>query len=280
MKISQFTVILRYQNQNRGIEMKIAVVTGASSGIGREFAAMLDRHEELDEIWVIARREGRLAELAMELHTKVRPIPFDLCTPDGFENYNALLHMFSPEVAVLVNGAGYGYFGEFTERPLEGLLRMIDCNDSAVVAMTYLTLPYMKKGGEIYNIASTSAFQPVPYIAVYGATKSFVMSFSRAINRELAPKGIRVMAVCPHWCKTEFFDTAVTDDTIKYYNFFNDAKDVAETAWKNMKRGRDVSLCGWKIKLQILAVKLLPHKLVMNTWCRQQKKPTGSRTAV
>ena len=257
--------------------MKIAIVTGASSGIGREFARMLDRHETLDEIWVIARREDRLRELEGELHTRVRPIPLDLKDDESFEKYKLLLAETAPEVAVLVNGAGYGYFGEFTERTLDGQLGMIDCNSRAVVAMTYLTLPYMKRGGEIYNIASTSSFQPVPYIAVYGATKSFVLSFSRAINRELRPKGIRVMAVCPHWCKTEFFDTAVTDDTIKYYNFFNDAADVAETSWRNMKRGRDVSLCGWRIKLQILAVKLMPHGFVMNTWCRQQKKPTGKK---
>ena len=255
--------------------MKIAIVTGASSGIGREFAMMLDRHEKLDEIWVIARREERLRELSGVLKTKVRPVPLDLMRESSYETYKALLAEQSPEVKVLVNGAGYGYFGEFTERTLEGQLGMIDCNSRAVVALTYLTLPYMKEGGEIYNIASTSSFQPVPYIAVYGATKAFVMSFSRAVNREVRPRGIRVMAVCPHWCKTEFFDTAVTDDTIKYYNFFNDARDVAETAWRNMKRGRDVSLCGYKIKLQRLAVKLMPHSFVMNTWCRQQKKPTA-----
>lgn len=257
--------------------MKIAVVTGASSGIGREFAAMLDRHEKLDEIWVIARREERLRELGERLVTRVRVVPLDLTLDESYEKYAALLAEVSPEVAILVNGAGYGYFGEFTERPLAGQLGMIDCNSRAVVAVTYLTLPYMKKGGEIYNIASTSAFQPVPYIAVYGASKSFVLSFSRAVNRELRPRGIRVMAVCPHWCKTEFFDTAVTDDTIKYYNFFNDAADVAETAWRNMKRGRDVSLCGFKIKTQILAVKLMPHGFVMSTWCRQQKKPVGKK---
>ena len=252
--------------------MKIAVVTGASSGIGREFARMLDRHEKFDEMWVIARREDRLLELAEELGCKVRPVPLDLTDSASFDAYRELLERESPEIAVLVNGAGYGYFGPFTERPLDGQLKMIDCNSRAVTALTYLSLPYMGEGSEIYNIASTSSFQPVPYIATYGATKSFVLSFSRAINREVRPRGIRVMAVCPHWCKTEFFNTAVTDDTIKYYNFYNEAADVAETAWRNMKRGRDVSLCGWRIKLQILLVKLMPHSFVMNTWCRQQKK--------
>lgn len=255
--------------------MKIAVVTGASSGIGREFARMADKKYRVDEIWVIARRAERLYELGRELRTDVRPLPLDLTDPESLETYKALLAEKKPEIAVLVNAAGYGSFGAFEDRSLEGQLGMIDCNDRALVAVTYLSLPYMKRGGEIYNIASTSAFQPVPYIAVYGATKSFVLSFSRALNREVRLRGIRVLAVCPHWCKTEFFNTAATDDTIKYYNFYNDVGKVASSAYRAMKRGRDVSLTGVRIKAQVLTVKLMPHKIVMDVWCRQQGKPTG-----
>lgn len=253
--------------------MKIAVITGASSGIGREFVRMVDKKYDLDEIWVIARREERLRALSSEIKTKTRPVPLDLTDPESYEKYKKLLEAEKPHIAVLVNAAGYGYFGEFAERSLEGQLAMIDCNDKALTALSYLSVPYMKSGSEIYNIASTSSFQPVPYISVYGATKSYVLSFSRAINRELSPRGIHVMAVCPHWTKTEFFNTAVTDDTIKYYNFYNEADKVAETAYKNMKRGRDVSLCGFRIKFQRMIVKFLPHKIVMDTWCTQQKKP-------
>ncbi len=254
--------------------MNIAIVTGASSGIGREFAFMVDRYYELDEIWVIARRADRLEALADELKTKIRPIPLDLTKNESYDTFAALLEAEKPSVKVLVNASGYGYFGTFTERSLEGQLKMIDLNEKSVVALTYHALKYMNAGSEIYNIASSSSFQPVPYISVYGATKSFVTSFSRALNREVRQSGIRVMSVCPHWCKTEFFDTAVTDDTIKYYNFFTPAKDVAEAAYKNMKRGRDVSLCGFKIKFQVFLVKLLPHSIVMNVWCTQQGKPT------
>lgn len=252
--------------------MKIAIVTGASSGIGRQFAIMVDEKYELDEIWVIARRRERLIELGNTLKTPIRVFALDLTKNESYAEIENALREHKPDVKVLVNGSGYGYFGPFTERPLEGQLTMIDLNDKAVVALTHLSLPYMKNGGEIYNIASSSSFQPVPYISVYGATKSFVTSFSRALNRELKPRGIRVMSVCPHWTKTEFFDTAVTDDTIKYYNFFNDARDVALTAYRNMKRGRDVSLCGFPIKFQVFLVKVLPHSIVMSVWCRQQKK--------
>lgn len=253
--------------------MNIAIITGASSGIGRSFAFMIDKYYDLDEIWVIARRLDRLEALGGELKAKVRAIPLDLTFDESYDAFAALLAEHKPDVKVLVNASGFGYFGPFAERSLEGQLRMIDLNEKSVVALTYHCLPYMTAGAEIYNIASSSSFQPVPYIAVYGATKSFVTSFSRALNREMKPRGIRVMSVCPHWCRTEFFDTAVTDDTIKYYNFFTPAEAVAEAAYKNMKRGRDVSLCGFRIKFQVFLVKVLPHSLVMSIWCRQQKKP-------
>ncbi len=253
--------------------MNIAIITGASSGIGRSFAFMVDKHYELDEIWVIARRIERLEALGGELKTKVRAISLDLTESESYVEFEKLLSEEKPNVKVLVNASGYGYFGTFSALSLEGQLRMIDLNDKAIVTLTYHTLKYMTKGAEIYNIASSSSFQPVPYISVYGATKAFVTSFSRALNMETKPNGIRVMAVCPHWCKTEFFDTAVSDDTIKYYNFFTPASAVSEAAYKNMKRGRDVSLCGFKIKFQVFLVKLLPHTLVMKIWCRQQKKP-------
>jgi len=253
--------------------MRIAVITGASSGIGWEFVKGIDESEHPDEIWVIARRRERLEEVARTVSTKVRPIAMDLTEPESLEVYKRMLESEQPEVCALVNNSGFGVFGAFAERPLEQQLKIIDLNDKALVTMTYLSLPYMKSGSKIYNVASSSAFQPVPYQAVYGSSKVFVLSFSRALNMELTPRGIRVMAICPHWCKTEFFDTAVTDDTIVYYNFFNTAEEVVSTAIRNMKKGRDVSLAGIRIKLQRLEVKLLPHWLVMRVWCRQQKKP-------
>lgn len=253
--------------------MRIAVITGASSGIGWEFVKGIDQSEQLDEIWVIARRMDRLMEVAKTAKTKVRPISMDLTLEESYESYKKLLEAEKPEVCVLVNNSGFGVFGAFEERSLEQQLKIIDLNDKALVAMTYLSLPYMKKGGKVYNVASSSAFQPVPYQAIYGSSKAFVFNFSRALNMELKPRGIRVMAICPHWCKTEFFNTAVTDDTIVYYNFFNTPEEVVSTAIRNMKKGKDISLAGIKIKLQMLEVKLLPHWLVMRVWCKQQKKP-------
>jgi short-subunit dehydrogenase len=130
----------------------------------------------------------------------------------------------------------------------------------------------MKEGGRIYQIDSLSSFQPVPYIGVYGATKAFVLSFSRALNVELKKRGIRVMAVCPGWVRTEFFDRAVTDDTITYYNRYYDSDEVVERALEDMKKGRDVSVCGFPTRMHVRLTKLLPHRLVMKIWCKQQKK--------
>jgi short-subunit dehydrogenase len=131
----------------------------------------------------------------------------------------------------------------------------------------------MGRGGRIYQVDSLSSFQPVPYIGVYGATKAYVLSFSRALNVELASRGIRVMAVCPGWVRTEFFRRAVVDDSvIPYYNRFYTPEQVVRRALRDMRRGKDVSVCGFPVRMQVLGVKLLPHTAVMNIWCKQQKK--------
>ena len=253
--------------------MNIAIITGASSGMGREFVLELDKTENFDEIWVIARRRERLDALSGLTRAKIRPVCLDLTSPESTNLLAEMLKAESPRISVLVNAAGFGYFKAFTELPLSDQLNMIDLNEKALIAVTYVCLPYMDKGCCIYNLGSLSSFQPVPYINVYGASKAFVLSYSRALNVELRPRGIRVMAVCPGWVKTEFFNTAVSDDTITYYNRYYEANEVVVRAIKDMKRGRDVSICGFPIRLQVLGVKLLPHKLVMRIWCGQQKKP-------
>lgn len=252
--------------------MKIAVITGASSGMGKEFVLQLDRSEQFDELWLISRRRELLEALDDETRAKVRAIPLDLTQNDSIDSYASLLDEYKPEVAVLVNAGGFGRFGAFLDIPLDVQLEMIDLNSKALVAMTYHTIPYMKSGSRIYELGSLSSFQPVPYINVYGASKAFVLSFTRALNRELKKTGIRAMAVCPGWVKTAFFDRAVTDDTITYYNRFYTSEQVVTRALKDMKRGKDVSICGAMIRGQVLLTKLLPHRLVMKIWCKQQKK--------
>jgi len=252
--------------------MKISVVTGASSGMGRDFVRMLDKMEDCEEIWVIARRADRLAELTSETGKRIVPIELDLSLEESYDTYATLLKDADADVVALVNAAGFGKFGSFEDIPLKEQMNMIDLNCKALMAITYITLDYMKKGSRVYQLGSLSSFQPVPYITTYGATKAFVLSFTRALNRELKKRGIKMMAICPGWVKTEFFDRAVRDDTIKYYNKFFTSEEVVDRAIRDMKKGKDVSVCGASIRSQVLLTKLLPHKLVMNIWCKQQKK--------
>ena len=203
----------------------------------------------------------------------------DLCKAESFRELAALLEAEKPEVALLVNAAGFGKFGDFQSIPLEDDLGMIDLNCKALVAMTRLCLPYLHRGSHILQLDSLSAFQPVPYITTYGASKAFVLSYSRAINAELKPQGIRVMAMNPAWVKTEFFNHAFrTNNRVQYFNYVQEAADVVAQGLKDLYRSKkDVSIPGLGVKLQVLGVKLLPHKLVMKTWMNQQKKPRNNQ---
>jgi len=252
--------------------MKIAVITGASSGMGREFVYALDKDEEFDELWVIARREDRLLELQEKCRARIRPVVLDLQQRESADTYKALLEEHKPEIAVLVNAAGFGLFGSFMEMELDRQLDIVDLNSRALTAMCYLSVPYMTKGSRIYNMGSMSSWQPVPYINVYGASKAYVLNFSRALGVELRDRGIKVMAVCPGWIQTEFFSHAIHDDTINYFNRYYTAKQVIDKALKDMKKGKNASVLGFPERVQVFLVKHLPVKMVMKTWCRQQGK--------
>ena len=253
---------------------KIAVITGASSGMGKEFVLQLAAWEKFDEMWVIARRKDALEALQALVDCPIRALPLDLSDPAAWQQYADTLAAEQPDVALLVNAAGFGRFARTDEVDTATYMNMIDLNCKALVAMTQATLPYMKKGSRVLQLASLSSFQPVPYLNVYAATKAFVMSYSRALNRELKTKGIRMMSMNPAWVKTEFFDHATKpgNDAITYFNVMYQAKDVVATALRDLYRSKkDVSIHGLPIKLQVLTVKLLPHRLVMNIWMKQQK---------
>ena len=260
--------------------MKIAIVTGASSGMGREFVRQLAGYLTVDEVWAIARRADALAELSAECPFPVRPISLDLCEDASFDTFAALLEQEKPDVRLLVNAAGFGKFGRFDKVNLVDECKMIQLNCTALVKMTRLTLPYMHDGSHILQLDSLSAFQPVPYITTYGATKAFVLSYSRAMNRELKSRGVRCMAMNPGWVKTEFFNHAcqTNDNEVQYFNRLYEAKDVVATGLKDLYRTKkDVSIHGLPVKAQVLLVKLVPHKIVMNIWLNQQKKPKNNK---
>ena len=261
--------------------MNIAIVTGASSGMGREFVLQLSNYITVDEIWAIARRKDALESLADEVSVPVRPIPLDLSREASFAAVAALLNTEKPNVKLLVNAAGFGKFGAFSKVAPEDDCKMIDLNCKALVMMTRLTIPYMTPGSHILQLDSLSAFQPVPYITTYGATKAFVLSYSRAMNRELKAKGIRCMAMNPGWVKTEFFNHAFQtngDGEVQYFDRLYEAADCVATGLKDLyKTKKDYSIHGFPVRMQVRLVKLLPHSLVMNTWLNQQRKPKNNQ---
>ena len=264
--------------------MNIAIVTGASSGMGREFVLQLNQYAQVDEIWVIARRLEALESLKQEVSVPVRPIGLDLGDAASFPTLETMLNDAKPNIKLLVNAAGFGKFGSHFRICAEDEAKMIDLNCKALVLMTRLCLPYMERGSHILQLDSLSAFQPVPYITTYAATKAFVLSYSRAMKRELKPRGIRMMAMNPGWVKTEFFNHAFQandGNEVQYFNRLYEAKDCVATGLKDLYRSRkDFSVHGLPIQLQVLGVKFVPHRFVMNIWQKQQKTPKNNQGLV
>ena len=253
---------------------KIAVITGASSGMGRRFAQTCDELGPLDEVWVIARRREKLEELRDTAPCPVRVMAMDLTDRQSFETYAAALREEPVEVRLLVNAAGFGKFRGVMDTPLEVNLNMVDLNCQAVQAICQITVPYMPAGSHILNLSSVAAYQPIPYIDIYGASKAFVLSYSRALNRELKGRGIAVTAVCPFWTRTPFFDRAIDPDrepVVKKYDVMYDPDDVVARAWRDAKKNRDMSRPGAVARFNGALAKLLPHSFVMSYWMKQQK---------
>ena len=238
--------------------MKIAIVTGASSGLGSEFVRQIRKQEKLDEIWVVARRKDRLTALEKELQTHLR------------HEIEAMLWKEKPDVRILINAAGYGKIGSWRDIKRVDVDGMIDLNCKAAVAMTQITLPFMKRGARVLQICSTAAFQPFPYLSVYAATKAFLYRYSRALRVELYGTGIRVTAVCPYWIKdTEFIGRAKKSSDSSYIHSFPLAsrqKNVARHALLDAKLGLAVSTPGIVCTLHRAAAKIVPADLMMGAW--------------
>lgn len=251
----------------------IAVITGASSGMGKEFVKQLDG--KFDEIWGIGLSQYDLDELGKEIKTPFKGLELDLTEEGSFEKYIELLNAEAPNVKWLVNAAGFGKFGRHNEINIDSSADMIDLNCKALMKMTEITLHYMQNGGRIVEIASVAGFQPIPYMAVYGASKAFVVSYARALNQELKYRNIKVTCVCPFWTKTNFFNVAqntkaknpvVTKYVAMYY-----PEDVVKKAIKDTNKGKELSICGFIARSQVRLVNMLPKKLVMKTWISQQR---------
>lgn len=249
---------------------KIAIVTGASGGIGRVFVRELTK-EILDEIWIVGRNEQRLLALKNELGEKIVPICKDLTKTADLLSFSDLLKVQEVSVLWLVNNAGSARMAPSKELSFSEIEQMIDLNCKAPAALTNLCIPFMEKGAKILNLSSASAFQPVPYINLYAATKAFERSYSRALNAELKTYGITVTAVCPSWVDTDMLLKEIKGKKVRFPGIVAPEK-VVKKALQDAKRGKDMSICSFYVKCQYFNVKLLPQKWTMKIWLHGIKK--------
>lgn len=244
--------------------MKIAVITGASSGMGRELALLLDqRIPNIQELWLIGRRRERLLSLERRIRKKCRLLSMDLLEPSSFLSYERALEESGAEIVFLVNAAGFGKIGAVSRLSLSEQLAMIDLNLRSLTAFCRVSIPYLSGKSRIINFASAAAFLPQPDFSVYAAGKSYVLSFSEALDEELRGSGCRVCAVCPGPVKTEFFDVAERDgQSIAAYKILFMARPdrVARLALRDSVLGKKCSVYGYSMKLFRLLAKLLPHR--------------------
>lgn len=254
--------------------MKTAIITGASSGIGKEFVKQISQTGEFERIWVIARSKDKLLDLELNFGESIVPIALDLTDKNDFENFQEILEKEKPDIKLLINNAGFGKFGSHSQIPVNESADMIDLNCKAVVMMSEMCLPYMNDGARIIQVASIAAFQPLPYINVYGATKSFVLNYAIGLDKELKDKNIRVFALCPGWTKTNFFDVAKTNpNDVKTFGVWFTASQIVDYALKKIRKTKKVILVpSLYNKIQCTLTKIVSRNMAANIWLKIQKK--------
>lgn len=250
---------------------KIAIITGASSGLGAEFALRIEENFYLDEIWMIARRAGPMKELSEKfLKSKAVILTLDLTSKSDLTTLERRLAEENPEIEFLVNNAGYGKIGPFAQLGLDEQIKMIELNITALTFLSRVGIRYMNPGASLIQVASSAAFSPAPYFAVYAATKSYVVSLSDALGFELREHGIRVIAVCPGPVETEFFSVAQKNEFMKdkvgeaepfNRSLYTSSREVVTKALADLSRGKRHSIFGFWIKVFSAAVPFLPTSL-------------------
>jgi short-subunit dehydrogenase len=244
--------------------MNTTLITGASSGIGEAFArklAALGRN-----VFLIARSEDKLIALCNELgrtnSVRAQYLAVDISQPEASAQIFAETEKRGLNVDLLINNAGYGAMGDFADLDLERQLKMIDLNTKALVELTHRFIQPMlaRKQGAIINVASTAGFQPVPYMAVYAATKAFVLNFSEALHEENRLHGVQVMALCPGVTETNFFAASQMDHPPM--RLAQAPEDVVDAAIRGLTRRKSLVISGWSNFLIVEAERFVPRSLI------------------
>ncbi len=247
-----------------------ALVTGASSGIGEAFARALAARGR--RLVLVARRGDRLAYLARELggDAAALAVTLDLARPGAEDELAAKVSAAGIDIDLLVNNAGVGHTGHFQEEPLDRLLGMVDLNIRSVVALTRRFLPAMveRRNGAIVNVVSMSAFQPVPFLATYAATKAFVLSLTEALATELEGTGVKVQALCPGNIPTEFQQVAGTEGVAFTRTPSMSAAAVAEASLRALDRGPVIVIPGLRDRILVAFQRLVPRPMVRRAAAR------------
>ena len=253
----------------------LALVTGASGGIGHELAQILARHGH--DLILVARSADKLAALAERLELdhgiEVRAIAKDLARPEAAAEIHEALAAEGLAVDILVNNAGLGLLGKFAEIGIEGDVEMLRLNVEAPTMLTRLLLPSMldRGSGRILNLASTAGFQPGPLMAVYYATKAYVLSFSEALANEVAGTGVTVTALCPGPTETGFSSRAGSEQSRLFKGPTMDARTVAGIGYAALMAGKPVVIPGLRNRILAFSVRLAPRRVVTQIARRMQE---------
>ena len=241
----------------------IAIITGATGDIGEEFVKNL--LPEVDQVWAVARSENKLFSLKEKYGEKIVPVRVDLSDRNDIFSFCSKIESDKPEIKYLVNNAGVAKMKPVSEFSLEEISSMLDINDKAATLICRACIPYMMKGSYILNVASASAFQPNPYIALYSASKAYLLSFTRSLNVE--NENITCTAVCPGWVDTQMLPKKNHGKDIKYPGM-TPASKVVEVALKDCHKGKDVSVCSFYFRYMRFLSKVTPHSIAMKMWVK------------
>lgn len=265
---------------------KIAIITGASSGLGKEFAKQVSQSSVYDEIWIIARREEKLNEIATEINSSknfnvIRPVVMDVSGTDGVNRLKKYIETEDEklrkiesgiEISLLINNAGFGTYGPFENTSLNKQMQMIELNCITVTGLCGIALPYLKKDSVIINTSSLAAFMPLGNFAVYGASKSYVLNYSIALAAELKHKGIKVHALCPGSVSTEFANVASNGARKEVKGGINPEK-VIKQCLKRAFKGKKMSLYRPKWRFTAFMSRFLGRFLVASYTYKFNPRP-------